>query len=115
LSAKLGGETVAFPYLDGAAAVNATSTEAANVGLQASQLLWTGSEPINWTSVNWNSVNWNSVNWNSVNWNSVNWNSVNWNSTVLEPPSIDGILPLAEGESWETPAAPTEIPDIEFT
>ena len=49
-------------------------------GIAASQLLWTGPDPVAWDSVNWNSVNWNSVNWNSVNWNSVNWNSVNWNS-----------------------------------
>ncbi|MGZ9234334.1 MAG: S8 family peptidase [Anaerolineales bacterium] len=72
-------------YLDIYAAVNGTTTDSANTGLMASQLLWSGSESIargsvNWNSVNWNSVNWNSVNWNSVNWNSVNWNSVNWNS-----------------------------------
>ena len=65
-------------YLNIYAAVNGTSTESANTGLTASQLLWSGSEPINWGSVNWNSVNWNSVNWNSVNWNSVNWNSDHW-------------------------------------
>jgi serine protease AprX len=112
-SVPLDGSTVSFPYLDGAAAVKATTNKSANTGLQASQLLWTGSSPINWSSVNWNSVNWNSVNWNSVNWNSVNWNSVNWNSTVLEPPTIGGILPLAQGESWEVPALPTEIPDLE--
>ncbi len=73
------------PYLDIYAAVKGTSTQSSNVGLQASQLLWTGSQPITWSSVNWNSVNWNSVNWNSVNWNSVNWNSVNWNSESWEP------------------------------
>jgi serine protease AprX len=67
-------------YLDVYAAVTATTTESANTGFEASQLLWTGSDPITWNSVNWNSVNWNSVNWNNVNWNSVNWNSVNWNS-----------------------------------
>ncbi len=67
-------------YLDVYAAVHGTTTESANTGIQASQLLWTGDDPVNWNSVNWNSVNWNSVNWNSVNWNSVNWNSVNWNS-----------------------------------
>uniref|UniRef100_A0A540VDF0 S8 family serine peptidase n=2 Tax=Litorilinea aerophila TaxID=1204385 RepID=A0A540VDF0_9CHLR len=55
---------------------------------QPSQLLSTGSEPVDWTSVNWNSVNWNSVNWNSVNWNSVNWNSVNWNSTSPQDPQM---------------------------
>ena len=113
LSVPLDGSAVSFPYLDGAAAVTATTNESANTGLQPSQLLWTGSSPINWSSVNWNSVNWNSVNWNSVNWNSVNWNSVNWNSTVLEPPTIGGILPLGEGESWEVPALPAEIPDLE--
>lgn len=73
-------------YLDIYSAVHGTSQESANQGLLASQLLWTGSTGVVWTtgftwsSVNWNSVNWNSVNWNSVNWNSVNWNSVNWNS-----------------------------------
>jgi serine protease AprX len=77
-------------YLDIYSAVNGTSTESANTGLLASQLLLTGSDPVawnsvNWNSVNWNSVNWNSVNWNSVNWNSVNWNSVNWNSDYWEP------------------------------
>ena len=72
-------------YLDAYAAVNGTTTQSANTGLQASQLLWTGSSPITWGSVNWNSVNWNSVNWNSVNWNSVNWNSVNWNSDYWGP------------------------------
>jgi serine protease AprX len=113
LSVPLDGNAGSYPYLDGARAVNATTTKSANVGLQASQLLWSGSSPVNWGSVNWNSVNWNSVNWNSVNWNSVNWNSVNWNSTILEPPTIDGILPLAHGESWEIPAMPTQIPDLE--
>jgi serine protease AprX len=72
-------------YLDVKAAVLGTTTASANTNIQASQLLWSGSEPLNWSSVNWNSVNWNSVNWNSVNWNSVNWNSVNWNSTYWEP------------------------------
>ncbi len=71
--------------LDIYAAVYGTTTENANIGLTASQLLWTGSTPVTWGSVNWNSVNWNSVNWNSVNWNSVNWNSVNWNSDYWGP------------------------------
>jgi serine protease AprX len=52
----------------------------ANTGTQASQLLWTGSDPVAWGSVNWGSVNWGSVNWGSVNWGSVNWGSVNWGS-----------------------------------
>jgi serine protease AprX len=69
-------------YLDVYAAVKGTSNTSANTGLQASKMLWTGGQPVNWNSVNWNSVNWNSVNWNSVNWNSVNWNSVNWNSDI---------------------------------
>jgi serine protease AprX len=55
-------------YLDASAAVNGTTSQSANTGLVASQLLWTGNEPVNWNSVNWNSVNWNSVNWNSDHW-----------------------------------------------
>jgi serine protease AprX len=66
--------------LDIYAAVHGTTTESANTDLVASQLLWTGDEPITWTSVRWNSVRWNSVRWNSVRWNSVRWNSVRWNS-----------------------------------
>lgn len=66
--------------LDVFAAVNGSSTESANTGLQASQLLWSGDEAVAWDSVAWNSVAWNSVAWNSVAWNSVAWNSVAWNS-----------------------------------
>ncbi len=67
-------------YLDISAAVNGTTTLSANRGIPASQLLWSGPEPVTWGSVSWNSVSWNSVSWNSVSWNSVNWNSVSWNS-----------------------------------
>jgi serine protease AprX len=78
------GDSTTYAYLDILAAVNGTTTASANTGTEASGLLWTGGQPINWGSVNWNSVNWNSVNWNSVNWNSVNWNSVNWNSVAWD-------------------------------
>ena len=67
-------------YLDIYAAVHNNSSQSANTGIQASQLLWSGSNPITWGSVSWNSVSWNSVSWNSVSWNSVSWNSVSWNS-----------------------------------
>jgi serine protease AprX len=67
-------------YVDAYAAAKSTSTASANTGIEASQLLWTGSTPITWNSVSWNSVSWNSVSWNSVSWNSVSWNSVSWNS-----------------------------------
>jgi serine protease AprX len=73
-------------YLDIYAAVHGASTESANQGLQASQLLWTGDEPVNWSLVMWNSVMWNSVMWNSVMWNSVMWNSVMWNSDYWGQP-----------------------------
>ena len=73
-----------YAYLDVLAAVTGATSESSNTGLEASQLLWSGQEPITWESVNWNSVNWNSVNWNSVNWNSVNWNSVNWNAVAWD-------------------------------
>jgi len=74
-------DTRTYPYLDVYAVVTGTTTQSANTGLYASQLLSTGSEPIAWNSVGWNSVGWNSVGWNSVGWNSVGWNSVGWNST----------------------------------
>jgi serine protease AprX len=67
-------------YLDIYAAVYGTSTQSANTGTVASQMLSSGSTPITWGSVGWNSVGWNSVGWNSVGWNSVGWNSVGWNS-----------------------------------
>ena len=72
-------------YLNIYAAVHGTSTESANTGVDASQLLWSGNEPIVWGSVAWNSVAWNSVAWNSVAWNSVAWNSVAWNSDYWGP------------------------------
>jgi serine protease AprX len=72
-------------YLDINAAVLGSTTQSANTGLKASQLLLTGSTPIIWNSVGWNSVGWNSVGWNSVGWNSVGWNSVGWNSDYWGP------------------------------
>ncbi len=66
--------------LDVLAAVKGTSKDSANTNINASQLLWTGNQPVAWNSVSWNSVSWNSVSWNSVSWNSVSWNSVSWNS-----------------------------------
>jgi serine protease AprX len=69
-------------YLDVYEAITTPTTESANTGLTASQLLWTGDEPVTWGSVAWNSVAWNSVAWNSVAWNSVAWNSVAWNSVA---------------------------------
>jgi serine protease AprX len=79
--------TAGAGYLDVFAAVNGTTTESANTGIAASNLLSTGSSPINqvWGSVQWNSVQWNSVQWNSVQWNSVQWNSVQWNSDYWGP------------------------------
>ena len=72
-------------YLDIYAAVHSGTLENADTGIDASQLLWTGSQPTTWDSVSWNSVSWNSVSWNSVSWNSVSWNSVSWNSDYWEP------------------------------
>jgi len=71
-------------YLDIYAAVNGTTTAKSNTNIAASQLLWSGSEPVLWGSVSWNSVSWNSVSWNSVSWNSVSWNSVSWNSVTWD-------------------------------
>ncbi len=59
---------------------NLADIPTANTGLMGSDLLATGDNPMNWSSVNWGSVNWGSVNWGSVNWGSVNWGSVNWGS-----------------------------------
>jgi len=84
----IAGDGFIYPYLDVYAAVQGTSTESANTGLTASQMLTTGSDPITWNSVGWNSVGWNSVGWNSVGWNSVGWNSVGWNSLV----EVDGVF-----------------------
>ncbi len=71
-------------YLDIYAAVHGTTNESANTDIEASRLLWSGSDTPAWNSVQWNSVQWNSVQWNSVQWNSVQWNSVQWNSDFWE-------------------------------
>jgi serine protease AprX len=79
------GDKSGAGYLDVYAAVRGSTSQNANTGLMASQLLSTGSTPITWGSVGWNSVGWNSVGWNSVGWNSVGWNSVGWNSDYWGP------------------------------
>ena len=60
-------------YLDAYAAVKGTTTETANTGIAASNMLTTGSDPINWGSVQWGSVQWGSVQWGSVQWGSDYW------------------------------------------
>jgi len=65
--------------------VNGTTTQSANTGLPASQLLWTGPTPVNWGSVQWGSVQWGSVQWGSVQWGSVQWGSVQWGSDYWGP------------------------------
>ena len=77
--------TAGAGYLDIYAAVNGTTTQTANTGTTASQLLWTGSEPVNWGSVQWGSVQWGSVQWGSVQWGSVQWGSVQWGSDYWGP------------------------------
>jgi serine protease AprX len=79
------GDSPTAGALDIFTAVNSDTTMTANTGVAASQLLWTGADPVNWDSVNWGSVNWGSVNWGSVNWGSVNWGSVNWGADFWEP------------------------------
>jgi serine protease AprX len=75
-----GADPASYPYLDVYAVVTGTTTESANTGIVASQLLWTGSDPVTWDSVSWNSVSWSSVSWSSVSWSSVSWSSVSWSS-----------------------------------
>ena len=77
--------TAGAGYLDINAAVNGTTTQSANTGLPASQLLWTGPTPVNWGSVQWGSVQWGSVQWGSVQWGSVQWGSVQWGSDYWGP------------------------------
>jgi serine protease AprX len=72
-------------YLDVNAAVTGTTTQTANTGTTASQLLWTGSTPPAWNSVQWGSVQWGSVQWGSVQWGSVQWGSVQWGSDYWGP------------------------------
>ena len=72
-------------YLDIYAAVVGTTTQSANTGLTASQLLWTGPTPPVWDSVQWGSVQWGSVQWGSVQWGSVQWGSVQWGSDYWGP------------------------------
>jgi serine protease AprX len=73
-----GQKEVTYPYLDVYAAVTGTTTESANEGLPINRLLFTGSNPMQWSAVNWTAVNWTAVNWTAVNWTAVNWAAVNW-------------------------------------
>ncbi|MBI5031461.1 MAG: S8 family serine peptidase [Chloroflexi bacterium] len=66
--------------LDVYAAVKGTTTQTANTGIAASQLLFTGTDPAAWDAANWGSVDWGSVDWGSVDWGSVDWGSVDWGS-----------------------------------
>ncbi|MFN8597443.1 MAG: S8 family peptidase [Anaerolineae bacterium] len=79
------GDSISYPYLDVYAAVTGATTQSSNTGIAASQLLWTGSNPVTWGSVQWGSVQWGSVQWGSVQWGSVQWGSVQWGSDYWGP------------------------------
>ena len=96
-------------YLDIYAAVTGTTIASANSGIAASQLLWTGPEPVTWGSVSWNSVSWNSVSWNSVSWNSVSWNSVSWNSDYWDGEEVEAVNASANLGPYDQPQLPTPI------
>ena len=72
-------------YLDVYAAVTGTTTQTANTGTTASQLLWTGDSPPNWDSMQWGSMQWGSLSWDSVNWSSMQWGSMQWGSDYWGP------------------------------
>ncbi len=74
-----------YPYLNVYTAATGTTTQSANTGVAASQLLWTGTDPVAWDSVQWGSVQWGSVQWGSVQWGSVQWGSVQWGSDYWGP------------------------------
>ncbi|GAB4566163.1 MAG: hypothetical protein Kow0047_17340 [Anaerolineae bacterium] len=69
-------------YLSLADAINATTTESANVGITISRFLTPPGIDVAWNGVNWGGVNWGGVNWGGVNWGSVNWGSVNWGGVL---------------------------------
>lgn len=50
-------------YLDVYEVLTNPTDGVANIGIEASSLLSTGTDPLDWDSVNWDSVNWDSVNW----------------------------------------------------
>ncbi len=72
-------------YLDIYAAVLGTTTQKANTGLNASNLLTTGPKSVLGPTVSWDSVSWDSVSWDSVSWDSVSWDSVSWDSDYWGP------------------------------
>ena len=72
-------------YLDVYAAVKGNTTQTANTGTTASQLLWTGPNPSNWDSMQWGSMQWGSMQWGSVNWSSMQWGSMQWGSDYWGP------------------------------
>lgn len=97
-------------YLDVAAAVRGTTTQAANTKIPVSNLLTTGPNGVLSPSVNWSSVNWSSVNWSSVNWSSVNWSSDYWEAT---PIASAAPVPSTTTSARETKAkaAPVDHPE----
>ncbi|MFN8440124.1 MAG: S8 family peptidase [Caldilineaceae bacterium] len=82
--------------LDAYAAVKGTTTQTANTGTRLSNLLTTGPNGVQQSSVSWSSVSWSSVSWSSVSWSSVSWSSVSWSSDYW----ADGVsgASLAENE-----------------
>lgn len=86
--------------IDVYAAVKGTTTMTANTGTRISNLLTTGPNGIQQSSVSWSSVSWSSVSWSSVSWSSVSWSSVSWSSDYWS----DGVTGASVSENEEESA-----------
>lgn len=67
-------------YLDVYGAVTSTATQNANTGLAASKFLWTGSQPLAWSSPNWDSASWSTASWSTASWSTASWSTASWSS-----------------------------------
>ncbi len=52
-------------YLNIPAAIDGTSSQSANVGIQISSLLQDGSNPITWNSTSWSTAKWSTAKWST--------------------------------------------------
>src|SRR5205085_10942369 len=63
------------------AAVNSTSTAAANSGIAPAASIQPGDPAALWGSASWGSASWGSASWGSASWGSASWGSDYWGTT----------------------------------
>jgi serine protease AprX len=62
-------------YLNIPAAIDGTTTQSANTGIQISRILQDGTNSVQWNSASWSTAKWSTAKWSTAKWSTAKWST----------------------------------------